>query len=185
MKNVRESKEFLVESLDMSRYVTSIAAALTVTLVLAICGGLGLLATWLLRLVGVSSPNEWVAGIGLLLGVLVLAGIINFLNRTLLNKLSERIPEGSDPIPSITPGSAASTLNASGSVIYAANSGEICPIEGIYVELVNPENRILLRTGETFPPVVGDFGFLRKTTWLLLEYPNTPPSQEDLDSEKD
>ena len=188
MGPIRDGKDFLVENLDMSRYVTSIAAALTVTVIGATVSGIIGLANWLLKLVGVDILYPWLVAIGVLICIFLLWGVVFFLSRTHLKNLSQRIPEDSaptPPTPSITPGSAASTLNASESIIYAGDTGQICHMEGIYFELINPENTILLRPGETFPPAIGKYGFLRPTTWLLREYPYNPSSHEDSDLKND
>lgn len=185
MEPIREGKDFLVENLKMSEYVTFVASRLTVALVLAILGSIGLLILQLLRVLGVQSPELWAITIGLIVGIPLLWWIIRFIIQTHLDSLYQQIPEDSEPKLSVTPGSAASTLNASGSVISAGDSGEVCEMEGVYVDLINPESKIFRRVGQTFPPAVGKFGFLRRATWLLLEYPSTGPPQEDSDLEND
>lgn len=188
MEPIREDKNFLVENFDMSKYVTSVAATLTVTVILATASGITWLIKWLLGLAGVDIPYPWLVTIGVLAGILLLWGVAFFANRIHLKKLSQRIPEDSSPTPptpSIASGSAASTLNASGSVIYAGDSGEVSQMEGVFVDFINPKSKIFLRVGQTFPPAIGKFGFLRRTTWLLLEYPSTGPPQEDSDLESD
>lgn len=191
MRIFSKSREFLIENLKMSEYVTFVASRLTVAFILAIIGLISFLVTRLVALLGIDTFNEWLIVVGAVFGVFVVWLIVRFSIRLYLNRLSKRIPPDSDPDSDAFPSlgsdlsEVASNLNESGSVLYAGKTGEPCLIEGIYFEWANPENTILLREGEVFPPSINTFGFFKDTIWLLREYPYSHPSQEDSDLEND